>query len=198
MDSVSRAASEIEGASSVLILRPQSAAGADAEWKQALVDDPESVELLGVSLSDRPADWYESWCEALGTEPAAAAVITTPELAGDDDPDGVEVKTVATPSNLTGIGVKTTPYLGRWDNAVTVVEPLTVLFQYADTREVYQFLHVLLAQLRSSGGEVQVYVDPMVESERTIELLKSLFDAVVEYDPDGEGDGDWSARLRDS
>jgi hypothetical protein len=195
VDPVSRAASEIEGASSVLILRPQSAVRTDAAWKRALVDDPESVELLGVCLSDRPTDWYEEWCEALGTDPAAAAVITTPELTGEDDPNGVEVKTVATPANLTGIGVKTTPYLSRWDDAVTVVEPLTVLFQYADTREVYQFLHVLLAQLRTNGGEVQVYVDPMVEDERTIELLKSLFDAVVEYDPDGEG-GDWNARLR--
>ena len=197
MDPVSRAASEIEGASSVLILRPQSAAGADTEWKRALVDDPESVELLGVSLSARPGDWYEGWCEVLGTEPTAA-VITTPELAGDDDPEGVEVKTVATPSNLTGIGVKTTPYLTRWDDAVAVVEPLTVLFQYADTREVYQFLHVLLARIRSNSGGVQVYVDPMVEDEQTIELLKSLFDAVVEYDPNGEGDGDWTARLRRS
>lgn len=195
MKSVSRAASEIEDASSVLILRPQAAAGTDTEWKRALIDDPDSVELLGVSLSDRPAEWYEGWCAVLGTEPAAAAVITTPELAGRDAPDDVTVKTVATPSNLTGIGVKTTPYLTRWDEAVTVVEPLTVLFQYANTREVYQFLHVLLTQLRTNGGEVQVYVDPMIEGERTIELLKSLFDAVVEHDPDGD-DGDWTARLR--
>lgn len=196
MDPVSQAASEIQGASSVLILRPQSAAGTDAEWKRALVDDPEAIRLIGVSLSDRPADWYDGWREVLGTEPTAAAVITTPELA-DDDPDDVEVKTVATPSNLTGIGVKTTPYLNRWDDTITVIEPLTVLFQYADTREVYQFLHVLLAQLRTSGGTVQVYVDPMIEGERTIALLKSLFDAVVEYDPDSEGDGDWKARLRE-
>ena len=197
MDSVSRAASRIDAASSVLILRPQSAARADTAWRRALVDDPESVELLGVCLSDRPEEWHEKWCEVLGTEPAAAAVITTPELAGEDDPDGVDVKTVATPSNLTGIGVKTTPYLNRWDDAVTVVEPLTVLCQYADTQEIYQFLHVLLARLRGSG-QAQGYADPVVDDERSIELLKSLFDAVVEYDPDGGSDGDWNARLRQS
>ena len=179
----------------MLILRPQSAARADTAWRRALVDDPESIELLGVCLSDTPEEWYEEWCEALGTEPTAA-VITTPELAGDD-PDSVDVKTVATPSNLTGIGVKTTPYLNRWDDAVTVVEPLTVLCQYADTQEVYQFLHVLLARL-GSGGETQVYADPAVEDDRSIELFKSLFDAVVEYDPEGAGHGDWNARLRQS
>lgn len=180
----------------MLVLRPQVAAESDAEWKRALVADPDAIKLLGVSLSDRPADWYDGWCEALGTEPTAAAVITTPALAGDDDPEGVGIETVATPSNLTGIGVKITPYLSQWDDAVVVIEPLSVLFQYADAREVYQFLHVLLAQLKSSGGAVQVYVDPMVESEQTVELLKSLFDAVVEYEPDGAGDGGWNARLR--
>lgn len=198
MDPVSQAASRVDSASSVLVLRPQSVVGADREWKQALIDAPEGIELLGVCLSNRPADWYEGWCEALGTEPAVAAAVTTPELASNNDPDGVEVQTVATPSNLTGIGVKTTPYLTRWDNAVVAIEPLTVLFQYADAREVYQFLHVLFAQLRSSGSEVQVYVDPMVEDKQTIELLKSLFDAVVEYDHDGEGDEGWHARVRRS
>ncbi|GGJ05613.1 hypothetical protein GCM10008995_14270 [Halobellus salinus] len=181
----------------MLILRPQSAARADTAWRRALVDDPESVKLVGVCLSDRPAEWYKEWREVLGTEPAAAAVITTPELAGDDDPDSVELKTVSTPSNLTGIGVKTTPYLNRWDDAVAVVDPLTVLCQYADTQEVYQFLHVLLARLRGSG-QAQVYADPVVDDERSIELLKSLFDAVVEYDPEGEHNGDWNARRRQS
>lgn len=198
MVSVSRAASRVDGASSVVVLRPQSAAGTDPEWKRALIDDPSNVKLLGVSLTDQPTGWYEGWCEALGVEPTAAAVITTPDLVGDDDPGGVEVKTVATPSNLTGIGVKTTPYLSRWDDAVAVVEPLTVLFQYAETQEVYRFLHVLLSQLRTAGGSLQVYTDPVAQDEQTIELLKSLFDAVVEYDPDGDGDGDWTARLRDS
>lgn len=193
MDCVSRAAARIDDASSVLILRPQSAAGADAEWKRALVDDPETAQVLGILLSDRPAEWYDEWSGLLGTEPEAAA-ITTPELSSGDDPDGVEVKTVATPANLTGIGAKATPYVSRWDDVVAVVDPLTVLLQYAGTREIYQFLHVLLTQLRTSGGEVQVYVDPMVEDERTVELLKSLFDAVVEYDPDGEGDDDWNIR----
>jgi hypothetical protein len=190
--SLSQAAAEVDDASSVLVLRPQSAAGADEEWKRALVDDPEAVDLVGVTFGKGPSTWYDEWCEVLGTDPTAAAV-TTPELA-DDPPDDVEVETVTTPSNLTGIGVKTTPFCTRWDDAVVTIEPLTVLFQYADTEQIYQFLHVLLTRLRTDGGGAQVYADPTVKRERTVELVKSLFDGVVEYDPDG--DGQWNAARR--
>lgn len=190
-----RAAAEVDGASSVVVLRPQSAADADDAWKRALVDDPETAVPVGISLSKQPSAWYERWCDALDTEPEAAAVVTTPELARGDS-DDVEARTVATPSNLTGIGVKTTPYLDRWDDVIVCIESLTVLFQYATTREVYQFLHVLLTQVRSNGGAAQAYVDPMTGDERTVELVKSLFDGIVEYDADGDGEDAWDARSR--
>lgn len=198
MDSVSHISSRIDDASSTLVLRPQSAADADPEWKRALVDDPEAAALIGISLSQQPSVWYEEWCDILETDSTDAAVIATPELTGEETCDDIEVKTVATPSNLTGLGVKTTPYLSQWNGAVVVIDPLTVLFQYADTQEVYQFLHVLLTRVRTNGGSVQVYVDPVVEDEQTIELLKGLFDAVVEYDPDADTEGEipWNVRCR--
>ena len=196
MDPVPRAASQIDGASSTLVLRPQSAADADTAWKRSLVDDPDSAALVGLSLSQQPSVWYEEWCDTLETEPADAAVITTPELASEEGCDDIEVKTVATPSNLTGLGVKTTPYLSRWSGAVVVIDPLTVLFQYADTQAVYRFLHVLLTRVRTNNGSVQVYVDPAVEADRTVELLKSLFDAVVEYETDAEDETAWNVQCR--
>lgn len=198
MDPVSKVPSRIDAASSTLILRPQSAADADDEWKRALVDDPNMTALIGISLSQQPSAWYEEWCDTLNAPPADAAVIATPELTDEKDYDDIEVKTVATPSNLTGLGVKTTPYLSRWNEAVVVIDPLTVLFQYADTQEVYQFLHVLLTRVRTSGGSVQVYADPAAKTDRTVELLKSLFDTVVEYDPepDDEEETAWNIRHR--
>jgi hypothetical protein len=198
VDPVSKASSRIDAASSTLVLRPQSATDADSAWKRALIDDPDATALIGISLSQQPSVWYEEWCDTLETAPADAAVIATPELTGETNCDDIEVKTVATSSNLTGIGVKTTPYLSRWKGPVVVIDPLTLLFQYADTQEVYQFLHVLLTRARTSGGSVQVYADPAVETDRTVELLKSLFDAVVEYDPDADGEDEtpWNVRHR--
>ena len=71
-----------------------------------------------------------------------------------------------------------------------------MLFQYASSRDIYQFLHVLTTRLRTNGGEVQVYLDPVVEDDRTIERLKSLFDVVIEYDRSGDGESDWMVRRR--
>jgi hypothetical protein len=191
-------AARVEDASSVLVLRPRSATVDDAGVKRALIDDPEAAGLVGISLSEQPAVWYDKWRGTLGCDPDTAAVVTTPELAGDDDEDYVTVKTVTTPSNLTRIGVKTTPFLTRWDNPIVIVESLSVLCQYADSQEVYKFLHVLTTQLRSSGGEAQVYLDPVVEDDRTVERLKGLFDSVIEYDPDEDSEDDWTVRRRRS
>jgi hypothetical protein len=200
VSSIERVASQVAGASTVLVLRPQSARLGDVECKGALVERPNEVELLGVSFSQPPGVWYDEWVEALGTAPDAAAVITTPELAdgglGDRD---LDVETVASPSNLTGIGVKSTSYLSRWDDALAVVESLTVPLQYADTQSVYKFLHVLTTRLQATGGAIQFYLHPTLETDRTVELFKTLFDAVVECEV-GDGDDrtvEWSVTRRD-
>ena len=201
MSSIEQVASRVEGASTALILRPQTAVLSDVECKGAIVGASTGVELLGVSFSQPPAVWYDEWAESLGTTPDAAAVITTPELAGATPEDrDIDVETVASPSNLTGIGVKSTPYLDQWDDALTVVESLTVPLRYTDTQSVYKFLHVLTTRLHGTGAAGQFYLDPAVEDERTVELFKTLFDAIVECEVDTDGDDptvEWSVTLRD-
>lgn len=199
MPSIAQVASRIEEASTVLVLRPQCAAFDDIQWKGALVGDSTEVELLGVSFSQPPAAWYDEWVDALGNAPTASAVISTAELAGGTPEDfDADVETVATPSNLTGIGVKSTPYLNEWDDALAVVESLTVLLQYADTQSVYKFLHVLTSRLQATDAAGQFYLDPTVEDDRTVELFKTLFDAVVECEVDDGDDStvEWSVAIR--
>ena len=200
MPSIEQVVSRIEEASTVLVLRPQRAAFDDVQWKGALVGDSTEVELLGVSFSQPPAVWYDEWVDALGDAPAASAVISTAELAGGTPEDcDADVETVATPSNLTGIGVKSTPYLNEWDDALAVVESLTVLLQYADTQSVYKFLHVLTSRLQATDAAGQFYLDPTLEDDRTVELFKTLFDAVVECEVDDDGDDstvEWSVAIR--
>lgn len=195
MSSIEGAVSQIDAAQAVLVLRPQTAASEDLTCKRALVDDPSEVELLGVSFSQRPARWYDEWCDALGADPTAATVITTPEF-GDDDLDDRDlgVETVATPSNLTGVGVKTTPYLNEWSDAVVAVESLTVLLQYTSPQVVYRFLHVLTTRIQTTGSAGQFYLDPTIQDDQTVDLLTTLFDVVVECDG---GEDDWTVRRRE-
>ncbi|WP_049986698.1 DUF7504 family protein [Halobellus rufus] len=198
MSSIAQVAAQVDDAATVLFLRPQAAAVDDAECKRQFVDGGSDTTLLGISFSQPPAAWFDSWCEILGGEPAAAALITTPELASGDLGDrDLDVETVASPSNLTGVGVKSTPYLSEWDDATVTVESLTVLLQYADTQSVYRFLHVLTTRLRAADATGYFYLDPSVVDDRTVELLKTLFDAVVECDVAGDGESvEWTARIR--
>ncbi|MFB6092345.1 MAG: hypothetical protein ABEK02_04965 [Haloquadratum sp.] len=201
MSPIERAAAAVASATGVLVLRPQSVAYRDAACKRRLVSDP-AAELLGVSFSQPPAAWYDDWCEVLETRPAAAAVITTSELGDDDVGDrDLDVETVATPSNLTGVGVKSTPYLNEWSDPTVAVESLTTLLQYTGPQTVYRFLHALTTRLQSAGARGQFYLDPNTVDAQTVELLKTLFDGVIEYEGSagGEADGgsEWRGRLRE-
>jgi hypothetical protein len=186
---------EVAPADTVLVLRPGTASSRDSEVKRRLIDDPASVQLLGVAFSQPPADWYDEWRDLLGADPDAAAVVTTPDLAETDLGDrDLDVESVTTPSNLTGVGVKSTPYLSEWSDAVVVVESLTVLLQYADPQILYRFLHVLTTRLQTVDAAGQFFLDPNLLDDQTVELLKTLFDAVVESDGTEEG---WSVQIRE-
>ncbi|WP_336024203.1 DUF7504 family protein [Halobellus salinisoli] len=201
MSSIAQAAAQVDDAASVLVLRPQTAAVDDEAGRRHFVDDEGGAELLGISFTQPPSAWYDAWCDTLDGEPAAAAIITTPELAEDDIGDRpLDVDTVANPSNLTGIGVKSTPYLTDWTDATVTVDSLTTLLQYADKQRVYRFLHVLTTRLRAAGATGLFYFDPTVQDEQTVELLKTLFDAVIECESAGDDSGEfeWTARVQHS
>ncbi|WP_144904996.1 DUF7504 family protein [Halobellus captivus] len=201
MSSIATVAAQVADASTVLILHPQNAAVDDVEYKRHFADGGSDVELLGISFSQPPAPWYDAWSEALDGEPAAAAIITTPELdSGDVGDRDLVVETVANPSNLTGVGMKSTPYISDWTNPIVAVDSLTVLLQYADSQSVYRFLHVLTTRLRAADATGLFFLDPMVHDDQTVELLKTLFDAVVECEADN-ADGEqveWTARAQES
>jgi len=197
---IERIADRASGAGAVIVIRPRLAADADAECKRLLVDEPSDAAVLGIDFSTQPSTWYDQWCDAVDADPAAAAVITTPDLAdADDAPEALSVETVASPSNLTGVGVKSTPYLSEWSDPFVVVESLTVLLQYADPQIVYRFLHALTSRFRAADATGLVFLDATTQDDQTVELLKTLFDAVIEHEGEGEGeDGEWSAQIRDS
>ncbi|WP_435183840.1 DUF7504 family protein [Halobellus sp. EA9] len=193
MPSLEQAVAQTGDASAVLVLRPQTAAAADSECKRLLLDGCTDVDVLGVDFSTPPSGWYDEWTDVVDGGPANAAVITTPDLAdADDASEAVSVETVASPSNLTGVGVKFTPYLNEWSHPVVTVESLTVLLQYAGPQIVYRFLHVLTSRLRAADACGQFFFDSTAQDDQTVELLKTLFDAVLEY----EGDDEWTVSCR--
>lgn len=103
------------------------------------------------------------------------------EAADDDD----FVQTVASPGNLTGIGVgltKATQSIG--DGATEGVRvamlSLSTLLQYTDVDTVFRFVHVATSRFAAAGYLGVATVDPDIHEDRTLNKLKAQFDGAIE------------------
>lgn len=106
------------------------------------------------------------------------------------------LRTVASPGNLTGVGIAISEVLADWEGASTtegrpVVSfgSLTVLLEHVPLDRAFQFLHVLSGRIARAGAVGYYYLDPDEHDERTVATLKTLFDTVVEH-----ADGEWTIR----
>lgn len=109
-------------------------------------------------------------------------------------PDGFDgevwVHAASSPGNLTDIGVALSNRISSWADAGAEVavcfEPVTALLQYASLAEVYRFMHVFGQQVRAVDGRVHYHLDPSAHDPVVVNQLKSLCDAMVELDADGD------------
>lgn len=105
--------------------------------------------------------------------------------AGPAGPGG-PTETVTNPNDLTGLGIRITEYLQEWHNAggrtVVCFDSLTALLQYVDLKTAYEFLHVLSGRLAAVDAFAHFHMDPSAHDDRAVEIVTSLFDAVIELD----------------
>jgi hypothetical protein len=181
-------------ANSVLVLRPRSETEADAVRGRLRPDDPGRVCLLAVSFTRPPDRFVAEWTDAAGARPRDAIVVTSTDQVAEAGSTAVE--TVSSPGDLTGVGMKSTRHLARWDEAdeevAVVVESLTHLLEYAHLEALYRFLHVLVARLDAIGARGRFHLDPTAHDDATVNTLKSLFRVAVER----VGDGDWRVQAQ--
>ncbi|KAB1186956.1 MULTISPECIES: hypothetical protein [Haloferax] len=153
--------------------------------------------LLALDFSPRSTGDRDRWERRLGFRPAELVVVTTETR----DPDAVgadAIEQVTSPSDLTGLGMKATEHLARWDDGADAVTPvvvlnsLTILFQYAGMQAIYRFLHALTTRIANSDGHGVFFLDPLTQDDKTVHTLASLFDAVARRGDDGE----WTVSAR--
>lgn len=130
---------------------------------------------------------------SIGVRPTELVVVTS-ETRDPDAVDADRVEQVTSPSDLTGLGMKATEQLARWDDAdeeftpVVVLNSLTILFQYAGLQQIYRFLHALTTRLANSDGHGVFFLDHLTQDDKTIHTLSSLFDTVARRTDDGTWD----------
>ncbi|WP_276257767.1 DUF7504 family protein [Haloglomus litoreum] len=147
--------------------------------------------LLAVSLLRPPAERIATWEERWRAPPAEVAAIgcthagTTPGESSTETP--FRTTTVADPGDLTGLGIRINECLDAWSNRdpVVVFDSVTTMLQYADTRQVFQFCHVLTSRMKRAGVMSVFYMDPEAHDEQTVSTIRSLFEGVYEWTEDG-------------
>lgn len=156
-------------------------------------------DVIVVALAASPARWFEQWADAVGDATDHGTFVIPDDVAWRASdacarleaaaPEvDVSVATVASPGNLTDIGVTLTEQLkslgARDDDAGPEVElcfqSLTSLLQYASLDDVYRFLHALLANLDAYSAVGHFHLHAGAHDERTVASLRPLFHRVEE------------------
>jgi hypothetical protein len=104
-------------------------------------------------------------------------------------PDRLTVEPVASPTDLTGVGIaleECCEQLDPDDGApVCWIPSLTALLQYVDAQRGYRFCNAVANRVAGSGGSTQFGLQSSAHDEQTVATFESLVDVVVDQTTDG-------------
>lgn len=154
-------------------------------------------DILVLTFTETPDDILSRLrSQATATPPAKIGIIsvgdstrsaTATDGGGPTGPVGIS--TLNSPGDLTGMGITITEQLREWvgdGNQIAVCfDSLSMLLQYADLDRTFRFLHVITGRLRAVDAISHFHMDPTVHEEKTLNTVKTLFDAALEFEEDG-------------
>lgn len=183
-----------EGTENALVLASSVDGGGEAYCAERLAAPPGTAapNALLVSLDATP-DRRVDAIRRRGVVPSNLAVVCCESTRGGaaarsaGDPNagaGPSIATVASPGDLTGLGVRIEEALSAWTDDPAPVElcfhSLTVLCQYVGVRAAFRFCHAVTSHLDTVGAGSHFHLDPGAVDERTVATLSTLFDRVEE------------------
>lgn len=162
------------------------------------VDGPEDVVHLSVTIDDTPDGRLDFWQSEVGELPSETAIIavgeTTRSAAASSssfDPtvSAVSFDSVADPSDLTGLSMAISNFIGAWKGAgvtpVVCFDSISSLLLHGDEERIFRFLHATTGRLRDIGAVAHYHLNPSAFEESTVNTFAALFDAIVEVNEDG-------------
>ncbi|WP_436926709.1 DUF7504 family protein [Halosimplex amylolyticum] len=197
----------IQPGDNILVLSP-SFTGDEPQACMALLTPAPLTEVnaLSVLFTESPSDRLDAWQRYVGSFPARSCILNVDADArsstgSGDIPENNDHTTerLASPRDLTKLGVKITDCLDRWtetapEQQITVCfQSISTLLQYVTLDQVFKFLDVLTERCRAADAISHYHMDPLAHDNQTIERLTGLFDVVLEY-----VNGEWSCRRNDS
>ena len=118
----------------------------------------------------------------------------------EDLSESDNTKYVSSPQNMTGIGVKFTDLFGHFSDDLNRgqtgvgLHSVSQLLMHSDIKTVYQFLQVLIGQIRSAGWLGVAVVETAVTDDQNLQLLQHHFDGIIETRENGDGERQYRIR----
>lgn len=141
------------------------------------------------SPDEKLASWHDHGSETVPSRTGVVVVgdrTRTTAAAGSAipaRPASPVVKTVADPTDLTGLGVAVSEFFETWatdDNRLTVCfDSLTPLLAYVSVDRACRFLRTLTTRVDALGATAHYHLDSDAHDARTVSRLGSLFDEDV-------------------
>jgi len=105
--------------------------------------------------------------------------------------DSATTKYVSSAGDLTGIGIATSGFMREFHRengeARFGLHSLSTLLMYADLKRVFQFCHVMAGRMETAGISGVFSLDTTARNAESLDVLKGLFDALVEVRDADEG-----------
>jgi hypothetical protein len=177
----------LDGATNTLLCAPSMSghAGGGGLCTELLHARESQGSVLWVTYTRSPSACVEA-VQASSLAPATLSVIAVGETPTEADSlSSVSIDGVATPSDLTGLGITLSQRLSACEDVVVCFDSLTAVLQYVELEPLYEFLHAVVGQLHAADARAHFHLDPTAHDSQTVEAVTSLFDAVVYVREDG-------------
>jgi len=169
----------------------------DSDVDAPLDVDPETTNVLVVSVARSMREVVEEWRRRTGTLPAAFGLVTYAEFdrsvsaAATGRPSrqslpgrNLTITSMSDSGDLRRLGTAVTLYLDDWADTdretLVFVDAFDPFVDAAGVESAFQFLHLLTQTADQLDGRVVVRLDPSTTDDRTVDTFRPLFDEVVD------------------
>lgn len=186
----------VSSSSSVLLLAPLHESPEDGACIDLLTRDPPAeTNVLSVTLSAAPSERLSAWQREAGDElPSRATIVDARREMNDgrlpmSEAGPISVCSLPEHANLYDFALAIAGQLGKWEGTAETtgmcLHSVTTLLATYDTDRVISLITALNDLCERFGVIAHHHVDVDAHDEETVAMLRPLYDAVIEYTPDG-------------
>jgi len=182
-------ATSVDAGSSILISGPAMTGKEDLMLDIMAVGVRSGEGAVTVTTGDRAGDLITDMAELAGVTQGhrLAAIDCRADGSREEETldSGAYVHHLASPSDLTGIGIGITKCFDRLhdagvDDGRLALNSLSTMLTYSDQQTVFKFCHVLSSRLDSAGFLGLFTIDSSAHDDQTLQVIKQAFDGLIE------------------